>query len=316
MTRYFLIALALVMSPIWMVAQQEAQFTQFVNNQLQFNPGYAGVRNTPSVRVQYRKQWIGFDGAPESKLVSFSAPLFKDKVGLGLTVSNTRVGIMDQWFTSMAYSYRIRLSENFHLYPGVQGTLKYYGIDFSDKSVVTITDNDPSILAQMDTRKFYGNFGAGIYGTYKNTFFGVSVPHMYQNTIGFNLSPVDDIIAAERQHYYATAGSVIKLNNILQLRPAVLVKYVKNAPIDVDINMMFTYDYELSLGATYRTGGDRFGESIDVLALYQLNRLGIGISYDFTMSQLRKVSAGAFEIMARWDFVKERSELANPRFFF
>jgi hypothetical protein len=80
--------------------------------------------------------------------------------------------------------------------------------------------------------------------------------------------------------------------------------------------MMFTYDYELSLGATYRTGGDRFGESIDVLALYQLNRLGIGISYDFTMSQLRKVSAGAFEIMARWDFVKERSELANPRFFF
>ena len=50
-------------------AQQEAHFTQFMYNQLYFNPAYAGARGMPSFSLIYRNQWIGFKGAPVSGLI-------------------------------------------------------------------------------------------------------------------------------------------------------------------------------------------------------------------------------------------------------
>ena len=76
-------------------AQQEAQFTQFMYNQLYLNPGYAGARNATSLLAIYRNQWLGFEGAPETKLVSFNTPLLNNRIGLGVTISNHTQGITD-----------------------------------------------------------------------------------------------------------------------------------------------------------------------------------------------------------------------------
>ena len=78
-------------------------------NTLAINPGYAGSKGTASAMALYRKQWMGFEGAPESKLVSFHTPIFGDRVGFGLTIENDQLGITDSWYGSMAYAYRIKL---------------------------------------------------------------------------------------------------------------------------------------------------------------------------------------------------------------
>ena len=70
-----LLLLAFVVAASTLFGQQEAQFTQYMYNKLPVNPAYAGARGVPSLTAIYRSQWIGFDGAPQSALVSFNGPL-------------------------------------------------------------------------------------------------------------------------------------------------------------------------------------------------------------------------------------------------
>ena len=64
-----------------------------------------------SLTAIYRNQWMGFDGAPISKLLSFNTPLGGKRVGFGLTVSNHTMGIMNSWYGNMAYSYQLQITE-------------------------------------------------------------------------------------------------------------------------------------------------------------------------------------------------------------
>ena len=94
-------------------AQQEAQNTQFFYFKQGYNPGYAGSREAFCMSAIYRQQWIGIDGAPESQLLSFSLPLFNQKVGVGANITRTSVGISESITIDGVYTYRFRLGEGY-----------------------------------------------------------------------------------------------------------------------------------------------------------------------------------------------------------
>lgn len=296
-------------------AQQENQFTQFMYNKLYLNPAYAGARGIPYFTLLYRNQWIGFEGAPESKLLSFNAPLFGDRVGFGLTISNHTLGIENKWDATMAYSYHIEVNEDASLRFGLQGSVRYLGLDFSDPSVEIREDGDQSILYDERLNQYDANFGVGMYLNIRNTYLGLSVPHFFPSELGINPNPVPEI-ARTYSHFYLMLGTMVPLSNSIQFKPAVLAKYVNNAPFDLDINASLMFNETFTAGLSYRLGGDGSGDSIDLLALYQINSVGIGISYDASLSEVRETSSGSFEVLVRYDFIKERSDMANPRFFF
>lgn len=296
-------------------AQQQNHYTQFMYNKLLLNPGYAGSRTTPSFTAIYRNQWIGFEGSPESKLLSFNSPIGKS-VGFGLSISNNTHGLIDNWFATMAYSYRIKLGDESALRVGLQGSIESFSIDFSDPSIVIQQDNDPSVLLADNPQKYYGNFGAGLYLSLKNLYFGLSVPHFFPNELGFN--PNTALIAKESPHFYFMAGTMLPVGNKFSLKPQILGKYVQNAPFDADLNLSLVYDYRLTFGVSYRLGGDSssFGESIDAMLFYQFTNIGLGIAYDFTLSEIKDYTSGSLEFVVRYDFKREREDMANPRFFF
>ena len=309
-------------------AQQEAQFTQFMYNQLYINPGYAGARNSTSLLALYRNQWLGFEGSPESKLISFNTPLLNNRIGLGVTINNHTQGITDAVDASLAYAYNLQINEGTSLRFGIQGSIHHFSTDFSDPSVFIRDPNDPSIRENETATKTTGNFGMGIYLSIKQMYFGLSVPNFYPSEITFN--EIGNVLKVAKQspHYYFSAGMLLQANENFAVKPAVLLKYVKNAPSDVDANLSFIFNRLLTVGASYRFGGDGTagengssgglgsGDSIDLLAMYQVNKLGIGVAYDFGLSELSKQTSGSFEILLRFDFLKERDDIANPRFFF
>ena len=45
-------------------AQQIEQYTQYVFNHFSVNPAVAGSKDCIDVRLGFRKQWVGFPGAP------------------------------------------------------------------------------------------------------------------------------------------------------------------------------------------------------------------------------------------------------------
>jgi hypothetical protein len=40
------------------------------------------------------------------------------------------------------------------------------------------------------------------------------------------------------------------------------------------------------------------------------------MAYDLSVSDLKTYNDGSFEALIRYDFVKEKGDMANPRFFF
>ncbi len=296
-------------------AQQESHFTQFMYNKLTLNPAYAGVRGIPSLTALYRKQWAGFDGAPVSKLVSLDAPIFGDKVGFGLTIANRSIGIMNDWSGTMAYSYHVKISDKSSFRVGMQGGMKFQGIDFADPGVFIQQSGDQSIMEDETAKDYFINFGAGMYYTYDQFYVGVSVPNFLPSEIGFT-NPDALEIAKSSQHYYLMTGAMIPMSEKLNLKPALLAKYVKNAPFDMDLNLSLVYDLRMTFGMSYRLGGTGSGDSVDLLAMYQANQIGIGIAYDYSLSEINDHSNGSFEVLVRYDFVKEREDMANPRFFY
>ncbi len=297
-------------------AQQQSQYTQFMYNQLTVNPAYAGSRGMASLMALYRNQWLGFDGSPETKLLSFNAPIFDYNVCFGLTISNHTIGVMDSWYAAMAYSYNIQLGEESSLRIGIQGNIRALAIDFTDPSVVIRQTDDASVLENQSTNNYSGNFGAGAYLTVKNFYLGLSAPYIYPNEIGFNPDAQLTRIAQESPHFYAMAGTLIPMGANFRLKPAVLAKYVANAPFDLDVNLSVVYNLVLTAGVSYRLGGDGMGDSIDLLALYQFRNIALGIAYDYNLSDLRQHNSGSLEALVRFDFVKEQADMANPRFFF
>lgn len=297
------------------LAQQENQFTQFMHNKLYLNPAYAGARGIPYFNALYRNQWTGFEGAPESKLLSFNSPLFGDRVGFGITIANHTLGIQNKWDASMAYSYNIEINDESAVRFGLQGSIRYQGLDFSDPSVEIRQEGDESILYDEELTQYNGNFGVGMYVNIKNTYFGASIPHFFPSELGINPNQVPEI-ARDFAHFYFMAGTMVPINKNVQFKPAILTKYVNGAPFDLDVNASFMFNETVTMGLSYRLGGDNAGDSVDLLAMYQVNSVGIGVAYDFTLSEVKETSSGSFEVLLRYDFIKERSDMANPRFFF
>jgi type IX secretion system PorP/SprF family membrane protein len=315
--KYLYIFFLLFLGVFQMNAQQEQHYTQFMHNKLMINPAYAGARGVPFITGIYRNQWLGFEGAPKSGLVSFNTPFLTKRVGAGITLSHRSIGLERNTSLALSYSYNLIQKDGLSLRGGLMGSARYLGIDFN-RAKATI-DNDLSILTNDVSNSFYGNFGVGLYGSVEDKFYmGVSVPSLISNNVSLkNPSPSVISNAKEFRHAYLMAGASLPLSEDVYLLPAILVKYVKNAPLDADINLNLDVKKKVTAGLSYRMGGDGRGDSIDLLFFMQASpMLGLGIAYDFTLSQIKDYSSGSFELLTQIDLKQKKNNMSNPRFFF
>ncbi len=58
----------------------------YTYNALVINPAFAGCSDALSATVSYRNQWVGFQDAPKSYLLSVHTPIENDRMGLGLLI--------------------------------------------------------------------------------------------------------------------------------------------------------------------------------------------------------------------------------------
>ncbi|MFQ5445913.1 MAG: type IX secretion system membrane protein PorP/SprF [Saprospiraceae bacterium] len=300
-----------------MQAQQQFQNTQFMYYKLGYNPAYAGSKESPCISAIYRQQWLGLDGAPASMALTFNMPLMNQRVGVGANLYRQTIGITSIHNLDMAYAYRTRLGRGM-LGIGVMGSIRSMEQDFQLTTATQPKQEDPSIpIGTVD--KFLFNFGTGLYFNSENFYLGVSVPRLLENNIDFASSDV--IISREVQHVYLMGGLTIPLNQQLKLQPQALLKYVAKAPVDLDGNVNLIIQDRYIVGLTYRLGGNKksgTGESLDILLAAQLtNNLMFGVSYDFTLSDIKDYSTGSIEASVHYCLGKggKSKDYVNPRFF-
>ena len=146
------------------------------------------------------------------------------------------------------------------------------------------------------------------------------MPHLLNNDLTFqydgNIQNSD--YSSEQRHLFAMGGLMLPVSDIIKIKPAFLLKYTPNAPLDIDLHAGVVFYDKINVGATYRIGGfqGNAGESIDfVLQLLITQRLKLGLAYDFTLSDIRNYQSGTYELMLEYCLVSKQRGTTNPRFF-
>lgn len=288
-------------------AQSTPQFTQFFLNKLLYNPGYAGAKEVLSVSGQYRYQWIGIDGAPKTTNLSAHLPFFHNRCGIGISVSNDKIALINSNYLTLSYAYRIPFKKKRStLAFGIQGSFQANRLNWDGAEVANFQDD---IVPFGSPGNSSGNFGLGIYYSSRSFYVGVSMPRFFENGGLKALLSLVDLKAV--RNYYLMGGVSVPLNDNLIFKPSILLTYNPNIPPLADINLSVLIMDMFWVGATYRSG-----ESIDAIFQYKLNRRWrMGVSYDFTTSHLSAHTNGTAEIIVEYLFDKDKNKLKNLRFF-
>jgi type IX secretion system PorP/SprF family membrane protein len=291
-------------------AQQEAQYTQYMYNTLSFNPAYAGQRDVFSVVGLHRSQWVGLEGAPRTQTLSLHSPVGEyDKIGLGFSIVNDEIGPTHETNFDLAFSYKIKFSDDEHFTFGLKLGGHLLDVAFSELNAQTSGDQ----LLQADiNNKFSPNFGFGLF--YRNSdkwYLGLSAPNILE-TEHFENTALST--ARERIHFYLMGGYVFNLSDTVKFKPAALLKAVYGAPLQADITGNFLFFDKLTLGGAYR-----WDAAFSGLAGFQVSdELMLGFAYDRETTALgnTQFNDGSYEVFLRFEMLnKKKGRIISPRFF-
>jgi len=311
-------------------SQQDPMFTKYMFNALWYNPAYAGSNEHMTLNLIHRSQWIGIEGAPQTQSFTIHTPLENNKVGVGFSLVNDKIGPTNTLLANISYAYRIPVGFgklSFGLEAGI--------INFrADWNKLAHKDPDPNFNNNPD--EWNPNFGAGIY-YYTNRFYaGIGVPHL----IEYDLSPQEvdnDLYAKEYRHYYFSMGGAINLKGPdLIFKPSILVKNVGllskfskeeafqsvTAPTEFDIDLSLFFYQTLWIGTAFRSSFEAFNgsstyDSFDIWMAYFLSSgLRLGVAYDYSLpTELRSVNDGSIELMLGYEFDYKTKRVVTPRYF-
>ena len=292
-------------------AQQDPMYTHYMYNTLVINPAYAGSRDALTVTALHRSQWVNFKGAPMGQTLSLHSPLRNEHIGIGLSVTNDKIGPTNNTSAVIDFAYIMKLNKKSKLALGLSAGADMFQANLS--SVQLDQQSDPSFQNNINNR-FNPNFGFGAYYSRERFYAGVSVPKIMQNNYSdLNQTATNTLAGKEQRHYYFIAGTMIKLSDKLDFKPTTFVKVTSAAPIQADVTASFIIMKKVLLGAMFRTG-DAVGALVGLDLTEQFH---IGYSYDYSYGLKNfKYHQGSHEIVLRYDFIfSSKKQIRTPRYF-
>lgn len=298
----FILLLLLVTAGNRAAAQQDAMYSQYMFNQLAVNPAFAGVRETVNATALYRRQWVGIPGAPQTVTLAVDGPFKQKKIGLGLLLSDDKIGITRTTHVYGNYAFKIQ-TENGTLSLGLRGGASFFRADFTSVELNTGSPMDPGF--SQFVKKTMLNFGAGIYYNTDKYYIGAAVPHLLNNTLQNNQVLVtNQLVAREYLHLFVIGGYLFELSPDLNLKPSFLFKGSKGAPLELDLNANLWMKELVGVGLSYRSAAD-----ISILAEVQATpQLRFGYAYDRSTTRLVKYNTGSHELMLTYSFTSDKEK--------
>ncbi len=273
-------------------AQQIAQYTQYVFNQFSVNPAVAGSKDCLDVRLGFRKQWVGFPGAPTTGWASLHGairakgkPFVKSRHGIGAFIESDDAGVIGYTHFYLAYAYHVEMAKDYYMSMGLFAGVKQQKLDLGE--VNAVNPNDP-LLASDGSVIVYPMVWPGIWLYSKNGWAGLSM----NQVLGNKVKDMGENTRLTR-HFLASAGRRFRLNRTLAVVPSTMLKLSPKSPLAMDLNVSIEYRRKLGLGISYRNqDAVAFMVKIPFLKYFTL-----GYSYDVTTSRLRKASSNTHEVI-------------------
>ena len=263
---------------------QDPTCSQFYSNPVSLNPAFAGSAACSRACIDYRLQWPNIPGDFKTLSVSYDQYSNTLKGGIGFNYIYDALGIENNNYANVFYSYNIKLSENLLIKPAVN-------IGF----VKRIVDWSEFFPQQHNTimRRSYFNAGAGALFIYKNLIGGFAVDHLNNPNVGFFSSSLLPI------KFTAHLSYQFNIKDKFSITPLMIFQKEQNF-VQYIPNLLFNISY-IKFGVGLRTGLDNPDSFISMIG-FQNKWLSIGYSYDYTISRLTNASGGSHEISAVMKF--------------
>lgn len=303
-------AIILSASMLSCFGQQDVTFSQYTFDKLLINPAYAGSSKWVVGSVKNRTQFSDIEGLPLSNIFSFQAPIQTRNVGLATKVIHDRIAVTNRFIATGIFSYHIGFGKG-KLSFGLEGGVinSNYNYDGLERTIY----EDPSLPSGKES-VFLPDFTAAIYYQNEHFYVGGTAGHLVDSK-----RSVPDYdrnqFYSQAKNYYLMGGYYFEISRESILEPNFLVKYVHGAPIQADINILFTLIDKFSAGLSYRTG-----HAVIAMAKVDITKnLKIQYSFDYSLSALSSYFSGNHEIGISYGIEllpPPAKKVIHPRYYF
>jgi type IX secretion system PorP/SprF family membrane protein len=312
----FTLLFYLLLAATGLTAQQLSLFTQYRENTTLINPAavesdFLAYGQNISFGASYRAQWVGLDNAPTTQTVrgtylatgmsgvalQAGGHIINDQTGptgftgfygriAGIVTDDPEYGGFSVGLSAGFVQYRVRASE----------------LDLRDEG---------DLIGSVDQSQMNPDVGVGVFfykaigGRFVDNYIygGISVPQV----LGLDLTFKDDqndFTTQRVRHYYGLLGFYKFFDNGSFLEPSVWVKYVENAPTNVDVNLRYQLPVALWIGAGGSTAGTVHLETGFVLGenVGFDNFVRLGYGYDYSFSSFGPSAGSTHELNVAFSF--------------
>ncbi|MCX6312063.1 MAG: PorP/SprF family type IX secretion system membrane protein [Bacteroidetes bacterium] len=277
--------------------QQLPDYTQYPSMLWQLNPAYTGTKSNIDARINYRKQWVGYDGAPVTQFAGLSSRLWKGRIGVGATMYKDVTGPSERSNYGFTAAYHLR-------FPDVEFSIGM-GVNFNKYTIngpmmTTHWTGDPAVDISVVDYDKTKNAMAGLL-LYNDRFhFGLGVVNIADNKAQFYIADTAKYSQVTfAQHFYFTCGYNFNANPAFVWENNLMALYVSGLPMTINYNLRVHYKEKIIAGAGWRLKDDIYLQAGYVF----LKSIQLLYSYDIGISNLQKGHSGSHEVMIgyRWD---------------
>ena len=281
--------LALVLSCQFVLAQDEAIFSHYTINPILINPASAGFDESYGILFNGRAQWTGFVDAPQTYHAIVEGPIGKT-FGLGINVMSESAAQLKRMKVQMNNSFRFSIKDNVKLAAGFSFEFQRMTIDGDVTSGNFFQAGDRLLEDILDGKGIF-DASLGLYSTFfDRTYVGLT----FNNLVRSRLEDIAGVSSQSFFQYYTfLAGHEFDLIDLkFKLRPSILIRQVRNAPFQVDLNLIAGFlDDQLSAGLSYRSIG-----ALGILLGTKLANFDLYYSYDLSFQEFQQYNAGSHEL--------------------
>lgn len=266
-------------------AQDEAIFGHYNITPILINPSAAGFNETHDLQLNARAQWSGFADAPKTYAAQYNGPL-GDNFGIGVGVLSESAAQMQRLRAHLNYAFRFKVSKTVKLSAGFQTEYQEITLDneISNNPIIDLSDE-----TVMNFLNGSGRFDAAL------SFFSSFNDHTkvgltFTDLVSLSTSVEDESIL---KHYMFFASHRFSTDNDdFSFEPSVLIRNVRDAPSQVDINFKAGFLQEqLITGLSYRSLG-----SLGLLLGTKLSNFQLFYSYDLFFQNFQQYNDGSHEV--------------------
>jgi type IX secretion system PorP/SprF family membrane protein len=309
---------------IRLLAQQDAQFTQFITNKQYFNPAMVGAKLETNFAFTYRNQWLNYQpsfdeaGAPATQILIFNTALPKYNSGIGFHIVNDRLGALNNLEAQLSYAYHIKVGEGKTFSIGARAGI--YAITIDGSLLRFRQPNDPYAAIAGKETNLKPDFAASLHYETPKFFAGATLNHL--NQAGFNFGEgIKGQTLARSMYIMGGYYWEIQPDNLM-LTPVALLKSSNFDVFSIEAGALLTYNKKYALGTTYR-----HQESVNAIVSVEfprktpkniLHNIKIGYSFDYIIAGQTAKQPTSHEIVLSYTMPVKMplppSIIRSPRF--